>query len=456
LSIVPAWDRYSGEGVTIAVCDDGVELDHPDIEINADKDLAFDFLTKRPGGAPVSGEDAHGTSCAGLAAARANNGIGITGAAPAARLTSLRIVGNSASPADEARAMAWRRDVIAIKSNSWGPPDDGFPEALPAVVEAAMKNAVKTGRDGRGTIFVWAGGNGKSDGDNSNYDGYANSIYTIAIGAVSPHGGPAYYSEPGANLIASAPSDNRRLPGVTSTDLRGGDGYNGDLVRFAGDYADADFTKTFGGTSAAAPQIAGVIALMLEANPRLGWRDVQEILIRTAVRNDRSDPRWVRNAAGLHFNELYGAGVVQASAAARMARTWKNLPAQRVETVAVTGPLDIPDGSATGRTLTFAVSDAIRSVEHVVVEADIAHPFRGDLEIELISPGGTRSTLAEARGDGLRDYDHFKFMSVRNWGEAAAGTWSVIVRDRRGSYAGSIRSMKLAVHGTGAAARTGK
>ncbi len=84
----------------------------------------------------------------------------------------------------------------------------------------------------------------------------------------------SYYSEPGANVVICAPSDGGTL-GIVTTDLVGNNGYNATGV--TGELTDRDYTNMFGGTSSASPLAAGCVALILQANPNLGWRDVREI-----------------------------------------------------------------------------------------------------------------------------------------------------------------------------------
>src|SRR5262249_36104465 len=151
---------------------------------------------------------------------------------------------------------------IMIKSNSWGPDDDGETLEGPGFfTAAAFEDAIHTGRNGKGTIFVFPAGNGLAVGDNANYDGFANSIYTIAIGAVTDQGNQTDYSEPGACLVVSVPSSGLRRPAITTTDFQSEDGANRIGEPF--DYADLDYTRSFNGTSAAVALASGGIALIL-------------------------------------------------------------------------------------------------------------------------------------------------------------------------------------------------
>lgn len=447
VNITKVWDTYRGAGIRIGIVDDGLQTTHPDLSPNFDAANSYDWNGQDTDPNPDVTVDDHGTSCAGVAAGRGSNGIGISGAAPLSTLVGLRLIGGPETDADEADAETFKNDIIFVKSNSWGPSDDGQTlEGPGTLAAAALKTGATTGRGGKGTIYVWAAGNGGDVGDNSNYDGYANSIYTIAVAAMSDRGAAASYSEPGANVVVTAPSSSSGRQGITTTDLLGNNGYNAAGV--TGELTDRNYTKTFGGTSSACPLAAGVIALVLEANPNLGWRDVQEVLIKSATKNSPSDTDWIVNGAGFKFNHKFGAGLINADAAVTLAKTWTNLPSQQNVTSAQTGlNVAIPDNNATGITRSFTVNSTLR-VEHVTVAVDIAHASRGQLEVLLTSPKGTVSRLAEKHSDTGSDYNNWTFMTVRNWGESAQGVWKLTVRDRTARITGSLKSATLTIFGS--------
>lgn len=437
-----------GSGIRIGIVDDGLETAHPDLIANVDavndKDWNGGDLDPNP-----ETYDDHGTSCAGNAAARANNGIGVAGTAPEATLVGLRLIARSTDDATEAEAMAYRNDLIQVKSNSWGPEDTGtLLEGPGPLTLAALQSATTTGRNGKGTIFLWAGGNGGDVGDNSNYDGYANSIFTIAIGATDSNGIRADYSEPGSNLVVCAPSSGGASAlGITTVDRTSYDGYNAVSSASGGDYAN-----DFGGTSSAAPTAAGIVALMLEKNPNLGWRDVQEILVRSAYKFKPTDTGWASNSAGLHFHHDFGAGLIDAAAAVNLAATWTNLDQQTSTAVTQSGlPVAIPDNNATGITRSFDLSATRLRAEHVTVKLNVSHTSRGNLEITLTSPSGMVSRLAETHIDSNNDYANWTFSSVRHWGESAAGTWTLKIADRSTSgnaTGGTLTAAELTLFGT--------
>ena len=106
-------------------------------------------------------------------------------------------------------------------------------------------------------------------------------------------------NEGGSAVLVNAPS-NGNANGITTTDLTG-----------SGGYSATNCTSTFGGTSSASPLTAGVVALMLDANPNLTWRDVQHILVNTSDRTDTGNTNWRKNASGRWISEYYGFGRVE-------------------------------------------------------------------------------------------------------------------------------------------------
>jgi subtilisin-like proprotein convertase family protein len=272
--------------------------------------------------------------------------------------------------------------------------------------------------------------------DNVNYDGYANSRFVIATTALDQFGKQAFYAEPGAPILVSTYGGGV-TPGITTTDLRG----------IAGD-DDTDYYNDFGGTSATAPMVSGVVALMLQANPNLSWRDVKHILVDTARKNDPTDPGWTLNGAQHWVNHKYGLGSVDAAAAVQAALTWTNVGP---EVVASTGPIQvnqtIPDNNTTGLTSSVFV-DRLMKVETVEVVFDATHAFRGDLRVVLTSPDGTQSVLAEKHNDDGDNYNQWTFTSNRHWDEIAKGTWTLKVTDERGNNVGTWNSWRLNIYGT--------
>lgn len=425
-----------GKDVTIAIVDDSVETAHEDLAANIIPNSGWDFRDGDNNPNPVWEDDNHGTSVAGDSAAIGNNNRGVTGSAPEARIIPVRLIGPEIDEFDIANALTWQLDNFDVSNNSWGPNNRPIEE----IVEDALIEGITNGRGGLGSIYLFAAGNSGDESDNTNYNGYSNSIYNITVGAVDSMGRHSYYSEPGACLVVSAPS-NGDIPalGKTTTDRMGAVGYD-----------TSNYTDSFGGTSSATPTTSGVVALMLEKNPNLGWRDVQEILISSARKFAPQDGTWVDNGAGFHFSHLYGAGIVDATAAVALAGNWVNLPTWEHSEVVLTNlNQDIVNGSPVGIVNEFDFSASNLRVEHATLTVDINHTGPEDLEIDLISPSGMISRMAEVHTVGTPSYRGFTFSSVRHWGESSTGKWKVKVADKGASGTGTIIGLTVTLHGSG-------
>ena len=190
VNVTSVWDSYLGTGIRMGIVDDGLEVAHPDLSPNADIVNDHDWNDATPDDPTGNASsDTHGTACAGVAGARGNNGTGVSGSAPMATLVGLRLIAAAVSDAEEAEALTWKNDIIHLYSNSWGPSDDGrdLRDAGP-LVKQALASGASIGRGGKGSIWLWAAGNGGDVQDNSNYDGYANSIYTLSVAALNDSG----------------------------------------------------------------------------------------------------------------------------------------------------------------------------------------------------------------------------------------------------------------------------
>jgi len=194
-------------------------------------------------------------------------------------------------------------------------------------------------------------------------------------------------------------------------------------------YVSGDYLNGFAGTSAAAPIVSGVIALMLEANPLLGYRDVQDILALSARKNDPSDAGWQDNGAGLHFNHDFGFGLVDATAAVRLAETWTLQ--QTYTNLAPTSPNISVENASFGAGEAMFTIDVTEDIliEHVIINLDFTTASAEDIVIMLTSPDGTQSVLM----DGIRSSDalniDFDFSSVAHWGESSVGQWRLSIFD---------------------------
>ena len=448
-NVVPAWDFVDGTGVVLGIVDAGFEADHPDLADNYRTDIDWDYGQDDDDPSPLEGDN-HGVAVAGVAAAVGNNATGVSGAAPNADLVGIRIdFSSNWSDATEASALTHENQTVDIYNNSWGSTAYYYPTG--PLTTAALEYAVQNGRGGLGSIYVFAAGNSRMEDGNSGYDGESASRYTIAVAAIDHNGQYSYYSNPGASLLISAYS-NSIYSGITTTDRQGDEGYNAE-GEDDGDYLeDVDYTSTFGGTSSAAPLVSGVIALILEANPNLTYRDVQSILVNTARMTDPGNPDWTTNGAGYNVNHNYGFGAIDAAAAVNAALTWENL-SEEIMTQSGLVPVasQIPDAGAVGMVSSTTLNDSVTDIEWVEVTVDIEHMSPGDLEIVLTSPSGTESVLSESseqwwmfNEEGL---ENWTFTSARHWGESSQGEWTLQVRDKVTGFSGTWNSWSIKAYG---------
>lgn len=459
-----AWPTSRGAGVRIAVTDNGIDITHADLVPNVIANESYNYLVSNSvWPLPCTNQDIHGTAVAGIALARDGNAIGGAGVAPRASL----IAYNALSANDDASladAMT-RGKSNQIWHNSWGSPDEGRPEPAPRIWEQAIDEGLRSARSGRGAIFVFPGGNGgridirnatgqvaATIADDSNLDGYANKRGVVTVCSVDDRGIAPSYAERGANLLVCAPAQGRS-EAITTTAILG------------------NYRSDFAGTSASAPMVAGIAALMLAANPNLSWRDTQRILATTARLNHPSDPGWI-TAAGVRFNHRYGFGVADADAAVRAAKSWTTVGGSVEQKVC--GPyarspdIPIPDSvsfSAPGIPVTDVMATPncnISNLEFVEVHFTSNHPYAGDLRIRLSSPNNLVSELANERACGLNvpdasnpcrfGYSDWRFGSVRHLGESLVGaqtlgSWTLEVSDRGPRDVGNLTSWSLTLYG---------
>lgn len=331
---VEAAHRLStGQGVTIAIVDDGVDTGHAEFltpgKIVAPRDVSRASDDPNPKDDDPSAADNHGTACAGVACAAGL--AGASGVAPDARLMPIRLVDALGSQA-EADAFVWaanhRADVISC---SWGPPDGDWSQPndpvhtrawpMPANIRTAIDHCIRRGRNGLGCVILFASGNGNED---TRFDGYASYPKVIAVAACNDRGVRSCYSDYGDAVWCAFPSNDFEdpptgrpeplTPGIWTTDRRGRDGYNSGNLR-AGD-ARGDYTNDFGGTSSACPGAAGVVALVLAANPDLTYAEVRDVLKQACVQIDVAGGAY--NASG--WSRYYGWGRLDAERAVTAAR----------------------------------------------------------------------------------------------------------------------------------------
>ncbi|XP_036211695.1 proprotein convertase subtilisin/kexin type 6 isoform X5 [Myotis myotis] len=316
MNVQAAWKRgYTGKNVVVTILDDGIERNHPDLAPNYDSYASYDVNGNDYDPSPrydASNENKHGTRCAGEVAASANNSYCIVGIAYNAKIGGIRMLDGDVTDVVEAKSLGVRPNYIDIYSASWGPDDDGKTVDGPGrLAKQAFEYGIKKGRQGLGSIFVWASGNGGREGDHCSCDGYTNSIYTISVSSTTENGYKPWYLEECPSTLATTYSSGAFYERkIVTTDLR------------------QRCTDGHTGTSVSAPMVAGIIALALEANSQLTWRDVQHLLVKTSRPAHLKANDWKVNGAGHKVSHLYGFGLVDAEALVLQAKKWTAVPSQ--------------------------------------------------------------------------------------------------------------------------------
>lgn len=448
INIEAAWAQgVTGEGVNIAVVDDGMYFTHEDLKDNVDTSRNHDYTGTGSIYIPL---EHHGTHVTGIVAAR-DNGIGVRGVAPRATVYGYNYLAAETTVLNRADAMSRHRADTAVSINSWGPADGPGIDPSESFWERALETGIRTGYGGKGVFYAFAAGNGHEMGDDSNLDGLANYYGVTAVCAVNDHDTRSGFSEMGANLWICAPSNDL-------TDL-----HQGILTTENSDR----YFEEFGGTSASTPIVAGVAALLRDANPDLTWRDLKLILAGTARKNDAGSSGWhdgarqygsASDSHRYHFNREYGFGVVDAGAAVRLARSWITAPPMQSDAVA-SRQLDVAipdaplDGAPTTVTRTLSLESDVEFTEFVEVTASFRHTSFRDLEIELVSPTGSVSRLVDSFDTHSDGFDlvvlngDYRFGSAKHLGEDPNGTWHLRITDRIPSVGGILRSWSIKVYG---------
>ena len=455
INVEAAWAGGNlGAGITVVIVDNDMDLLHEDLTTDKSRSHKYEL--------PLGSSDqSHATDVAGIVAARDNN-LGIRGVAPRATIIGHAgyippsLVGNPPAFPD---ALTRNMEVAAVYNMSLGIPAGAAPVKAVQSWQTALQTGVTDGYGAKGVLYVVAAGNDASDGGNANLEEYQNSHHVTAVCAVNDLGQRTSYSEHGANLWVCASSNDpiRGRPGIYTTTN------------------NSAYRDNFGGTSAAAPTVSGVAALVRAANPSLTWRDVKLILAASARKNDTTNADWEQGAfeygsttQKYDFNHEYGFGVVDASAAVTLASGWTTLPAFTQVTAEWDGAAAaIPDLPSSGTAVPLermvGVGPGVEFTEFVEVDIEfVAVPSAKDvrqfreLEIELESPSGTVSVLSPAINDSvICVFDDpcglegdFRFGAAKHLGEDPEGEWKLRITDRKtGSTPGSLKSWALTVYG---------
>jgi subtilisin family serine protease len=446
-NVEAAWLMAKGDGVTIAIVDDGIDIDHEEFrssgKIVAPRNVSRKTDDPRPG----SGDN-HGTACAGVACANGN--YGASGVAPNAKLMPIRLSSGLGSQA-EADAFVWAaRNGADIISCSWGPPDGVWYDPkdaghnqvipLPDSTRLAIDYALTNGRNGKGCVVMFAAGNGNESVDN---DGYASNPKIIAVAACNDMGVRSAYSDFGKAVWCSFPSNNGRpslTPGVWTTDRTGNSGYNPGKAE-QGD-ASGNYTNSFGGTSSACPGVAGVAALILSRNPELRSDEVKDVLKRCCDRID--EPNGKYDATGR--SPLYGYGRVNALKAVELA----SKPAQPAPLVVVRVVQDVQIQDLKTVMLGMVVAET-RPIKKIRVVVDVEHSYIGDLIVSIKPPDALclAPIVLHDRGGGSTDDIKRAFDAVNVpgvavlHGKSPQGGWMLLVEDKAQRDTGMIKGFSL-------------
>ncbi|CAG4935426.1 unnamed protein product [Colias eurytheme] len=441
MNVMPAWrEGITGRGVVVTILDDGLETDHPDLIANYDPMASYDVNSHDSDPQPrydMIDSNRHGTRCAGEVAATANNSLCAVGVAYQASVGGVRMLDGDVTDAVEARSLSLNPQHVDIYSASWGPDDDGKTVDGPGeLATRAFIEGVTKGRNGKGSIFVWASGNGGREHDNCNCDGYTNSIWTLSISSATERGEVPWYSEMCSSTLAATYSSGAiNEKQVVTTDLH------------------HSCTTGHTGTSASAPLAAGICALALQANRELTWRDMQHIVVRTARPERLSlNGDWRTNGVGRNVSHSFGYGLLDAAGMVRLARSWRTVPPQRRCELAAPRPQRaVPARSSITLQLDVGACPGVNYLEHVQARVSLSAARRGELRIALTSPAGTRVTLLAPRPhDSSRaGFNSWPFMSVHMWGESPLGVWQLEV-ENGGRYMGraTLQDWSLILYGT--------
>ena len=527
---------HDGEGVTIAVVDTGIEICHPDLHTNVDLEKSVNFRAEDgsanlwhnssasdPFNPQTTGD--HGTAVAGIIAAIESNGVGGQGVASKARirgfnyLQSQSLVNLVRSVSDETSNNT--ADIAVLGFSSFLPTP--FDEDLYSVFGRGTKH----GRDSRGTLFIKAAGNSFSECTtlrhvihpeigcrNANSDAINNIPHVLVVGAFDALGQHATYSNSGSNLWISAPSGTREPVdvGLVTTDQFGQNRGYGTVTEdpvwlMDAVNSDRDYMSTFIGTSGSVAQVGGAIALLLEVQPALTFRDIKHILATTARTIDQAirpvqvvigtspyvpQQPWTTNAAGYSYHNSFGFGAIDVDAAVDAAKNWQldTLGAFAVskwvedDASLAIDKVPIPDHNGAGvidilsveQPLAYENCDENPSVHHcstvdsspdeslyfvqeradntseirleaVSIRLKISHPRMSDLGIHLISPSGTESvlnTVLNNAWDRSSDGDeYFHFLSNAFYGEDPFGEWKLKIVDVMQDEVGEILAWNL-------------
>lgn len=476
INILSAWESVTGKGVIVAVNDDGMDLTHPSMVANLLTNLAYDGVRDTTGQGFVGAGNSHGTVVGSIVGMAANDGVGGVGVAYQAKIVPGLAIATGVNTAK--LFLANLAAGAAVSVNSWGQ-DPAFAENFGGSGSSddqawgsALLKAAAEARTGLGMVIEVSGGNERGNKADTALSNFTGNKLVIAVGAITELGKPTDYSTPGASLLVSAPGGVAAVGqsinngfGIASADVQGKFGYN------TIDSAEGDYAYQNQGTSYSGPMVGGAAALMLEANSKLGFRDVSTILAMTARKVDVTNASWTQNAAtdwnlgGMHFSRDFGYGLMDVSAAVRLAESWTQ-PAGTVanwmsaQGLSSTASGAIPDNSVAGLTATAVVTDNVR-IERMEFDLNLTAASPSQLSATITSPGGTTVTLFDqpltrSLKDGAPDMatpesawpQTFTVGATAFLGEASAGTWTLKLTDKVSGEIATFNSLTVRAWGS--------
>ncbi|KAF6772824.1 hypothetical protein AHF37_07295, partial [Paragonimus kellicotti] len=319
LNVYPVYALgVSGKDVNALILDDALDTEHFDLKDNFNPHISINLndghVSFRGPSRFMGEDDRHGTQCAGLLAAVANNDYCSHGVAYRAKVGIVRMLAGVVTDILEATSMAHMSEVVDIYVASWGPKDDGQTMDKPrSHASAFLLRAASHGRRGNGSLFIFASGNGGHLGDHCGADGFIGSPSVIAVTALDNKGMKAIYSESCASIRFAVPVGSPQIS----------DGQEADILPSTS--GNNECMLSFVGTSAAAPLAAGCIALLLEIRPELSARDVENILPWSARIPNPTDTEWLVNGAGVLYNPHTGYGLLDCTRLVDLGSSWAKL-----------------------------------------------------------------------------------------------------------------------------------
>eukprot|EP00095_Tigriopus_kingsejongensis_P008224 maker-scaffold604_size126151-snap-gene-0.30 protein:Tk08224 transcript:maker-scaffold604_size126151-snap-gene-0.30-mRNA-1 annotation:"hypothetical protein DAPPUDRAFT_126713" len=419
MNILEVWKQgIFGAGILVYHIDDGVDYTHPDLRLSYRKDVSIDLVNQDNDPLSIDPTITHGTSMAGLSVGRGNNSVCGVGVAPRASLGMSKLLHKDVSSftsAQIAQSFAMHK-TVDVFVQGYGPLDTGGSFARLDLLEALAMEAVTTeGRGGKGSIVIVPPGNGGFAQDSCSFDGRVNLIQSVVINSVGEQGSMPRYIENCTGVIAGAFSsgDGSKLDRKMVTAVAGG-----------------SCTTSFSGTSSSAAVAGGVMALLLETNPELTWRDVQHVIIRGADPTGlESDVGWNRNGVGRLYSRSFGYGLMDVGKMVKLAQSWTNVPNQQSCSMqSSTRNVKIPVGQSFTHRIKIRCGN-LKHAEHIILKAHVDAFKRGDIDMTLKSPMGTVSQILKGRPYDyyFRGIQDFPLKSLEFWEENPTGIWELNV-----------------------------